>query len=253
MRARRAACVIAVIALTTGAARAENDHKYAVGARIRGVFVTRAMLSPFLLASTELTTMSGGAEFIVRKRTFDIVTSLDLTFISMRDGNFLGAGRDPSQDTHYTQFGNFGQLSMLSADVSIIGHSSVTRWLELRYGAGVGLGLVIGDVKVITNSRMCTAENANDGTRCFPISPTVGAIPLDQPDTQAKLDATQDPVKVDIADDPHYHVTRNKPPVIPVVNFLFALRFKVHKRLAFDVETGFRDAIFVGGAFHTLF
>jgi hypothetical protein len=253
MRARWLCGVVAVIALTTGAARAEDDHKYAVGARIRGVFATRAMLSAFLAASTELNTMSGAAEFIVRRRTFDIVTSLDLTFISLRDGNFLGAGRDPSQDTHFTQFGDFGQLSMLSADVSIIGHSSVARWLELRYGAGVGLGLVIGDVKVITNSRSCTAENAGDGTKCFPISPTVGPIPLGQPDTQAKLNATQDPAKVDIADDPHYHVTRNKPPVIPVVNFLFAFRFKVHKHLAFDVETGFRNAIFVGGAFHALF
>ncbi len=242
-----------MIALTCGPAFGEPDHRYAVGARIRGVFVTHAMMSGFLTASTELNSMSGGAEFIVRKRTFDIVTSLDLTFVNLRDGNFLGSGRDASLDTHFTQFGDFGQLSMLSADVSIIGHTALTQWLELRYGAGVGLGLVIGDVHTINNGPICTKDNAGDISKCFPVSPTVGPIPLDQPGAEAKLKQTEDPTKIDLAGDPHRHVTQNKPPVMVVVNLLVGFRFKVHRRLAFDVEVGFRDAIFVGGGFHTLF
>src|SRR5262245_22534799 len=110
----RIGVLLAVIALTPQSARA--DHDYALGARIRGIWVTNQMMSSFLATGTELQSMSGGAEFIVRKRTYDVVTSLDLTFVNLRDGNFLGAGRDPSQDTHYTQFGPFGQLSLLSAD-----------------------------------------------------------------------------------------------------------------------------------------
>jgi hypothetical protein len=248
----RIGVLLAVIALTPGVARAD-PHDYALGARIRGIWVTNQMMSSFLIAGTELQSMSGGAEFIVRKRTYDVVTSLDLTFVNLRDGNFLGSGRDPTQDTHYTQFGPFGQLSLLSLDVSIIGHTALTRWLELRYGAGVGLGLVIGDVFTTTNSRACTATNAGDITKCFPVSPTVGPIALGQPDTEAKLKATEDPAKVDLADDPHHHATRNKPPVMVVVNILVGLRFYVHRHLAFDVELGFRDAIFFGGAFHVPF
>jgi hypothetical protein len=250
---RFAGGVLLVMALTAGPAHAWEDHKYALGARVRGVWVTRAMMQSFLTASTELQTLSGAAEFIVRKRTYDVVTSLDLTFVNMRDGNFLGSARDAAQDSHFTQFGNFGQLSFLSFDVSIIGHTALTRWLELRYGAGLGMGLVIGDVWTINNGRQCTAQNANDISQCYPVSPTVGPIPLDRPDAEAKLRATEDPNKVDLADDPHRHVTRNKPPVMVVVNILIGLRAYVHKHLAFDVELGFRDAIFFGTAFHVPF
>lgn len=225
------------------------DPRYALGARIRGIWVTQSMLSTFLAASTEVQGMSGAVEFTHRRPTYDVVTSLDLSFLALRDGNFLGSGRDPAQDTHYVQFGGFGQLSFLSADVSIIGHNALTRWLEIRYGGGVGLGLVLGDIHTITNSRMCTAENVADPARCFPVSPTVGPIPLERPDTQAKLEATQDPAKLDLADDPHWHVTPDKPPVMVVVNLLVGFRFKVHRHLAFDIETGFRNAIFFGGGF----
>jgi hypothetical protein len=232
-----------------GAVEPPPEPKYALGARIRGLFVSNAMLSTFLTTGTEMNGMSGAVTFTYRKRTYDVVTSLDLTFLPLRDGNFLGKGRDPTQDVHYVQFGSWGQLSFLSLDVAIIGHNPLTRWLEIRYGGGVGLGLVIGDILMINNGRQCTAANAGDPTKCFPVSPTVGPIPIGQPDTEARLKATEDPKQQDLADDPHRHVTPDKPPVMVVVNLLIGFRFKVHRRLHFDIEGGFRNGAFFGGAF----
>ena len=233
---------------------ADWTHDYAIGARLRGVFVTPAMLAPFVQTTSSLQSMSGGVEFIYRRRTYDVVTSLDLMFAHMQDGNFLGNGHDPSQDTHFVQFGGFGQLSLLSIDVSIIGHTKLARWLELRYGAGVGLGLMLGDVMIVNNGRQCTAQNFTDGKQCYPRSQdgTVDA-PLGRPDSEAKLKATEKAGAIDLADTPHRHATNDKPPVLVVINVLVGLRFQVHKHLAFDVELGFRDAIFVGGGFHVLF
>ena len=232
----------------------DGDAKYALGARLRGVWVTPAMLAPFVQTTSGLQSIAGGAEFIVRHPTYDVVTSLDLTFVSLADGNYLGNGHDATQDTHYVQFGGFGQLTFLSADVSIIGHHAFNRWFELRYGAGVGLGLVLGDVHSINDGRQCTAQNYSDTTKCYPHTPdgTVD-IPLGRADTEAKLRATEKAGSIDLADDPHRHVSDNKPPVMIVINVQVGMRFKVHRHLAFDVDVCFRDAIFFGGAFHVLF
>jgi hypothetical protein len=236
------------------AAYGDEEPKYALGARVRGVWMTPAMLSPYVQTTSGLQSFAGGAEFIVRKPTYDVVTSLDLTFLSLTDGNFLGNGHDPSQDTHYVQFGSFGQLTFLSADVSILGHTALGRFVELRYGAGVGLGLVIGDVLIINNGRQCTSQNYSDLSKCYPHTPDGRVdIPLGRPDTEAKLKATEQPGVVDLADDPHRHATNNKPPVMVVLNIQAGLRVKVHRHLAFDLDVGFRDAIFFGGAFHALF
>jgi hypothetical protein len=242
----RVLVLLAVLAVTPARAAADDEPRHALGARIRGAWLTNAMLKSVMAAATEMNGLSGAVEYVYRQRRYDVVTSLDLTMLGMRDGNYLARGRDPSQDVHYVQFGGFGQLNLLSVDVSIIGHNDLTRWLEVRYGGGVGLGLLLGDIRLIANSRMCTAENAHDPSRCYPVSPTVGPIRPDDPQLEQKLAATEDPNKVDVADDPHRHVTQDKPPVLPVLNLVVGLRFKVHRHVAFDLEVGFRNAIFFG-------
>jgi hypothetical protein len=244
-----------LLALLVGvlAAPARGDEppaQYQLGARVRGIFITSDMLSPYLVARTSMESVAVGAELVFRRPTFDVVTSLDFAFTSPHDGNFLGRGKDPSMDTHYVEFHD---LNFLSVDVSIIGHTALTRWLELRYGAGMGLGLVLGDVLLTADSPRCTAQNASNPSQCYPISPTVGEIRLNQPDTQAKLKATENPSKIDLAIDPHRHVTADKPPVLPVLNVVVGLRFILQRHLASTVELGFRDAIFVGAALHYLF
>src|SRR5947199_1716229 len=111
--------------LTAATAHAQEDHKYELGARARGIFLTPTMLSAIAGTNSSLDSLAIGTEFVVRHRTYDVVTSLDFAFVDVSDGNFLGNGRDPSQDTHYFQFGNFGQLTFISADVSIIGHTAL--------------------------------------------------------------------------------------------------------------------------------
>src|SRR6266567_6449536 len=92
-----------------------------LGARARYIFVTKAMLSPYFAANTgtQLNSYSLGIEYVYRKpgKSWDVVTSVDFMWLSVDDGNYLGAGHDVASETHYTQFRN---LSFISADVSII-------------------------------------------------------------------------------------------------------------------------------------
>jgi hypothetical protein len=246
--------LVACVLCSTVPAGADEGQRYELGARIRGVWLTSAMIGAVAQTTSSMSTIAGAVEFVARRKTYDVVTSFDVTFINLQDGNWLGNGRDPSLDTHWIQFGNFGQLSFVSVDVSIIGHTPITRWLEFRYGAGVGLGGLVGDIHMINNGHQCTQANFRDPSQCYPHSSDGSVdIRLQQPDTQAKLNATAAPGVVDTADNPHWHVTDDKPPIMVVLNVQLGLRFYVQKHLAFDVDLGFRDAIFFGGGFHALF
>jgi hypothetical protein len=119
------------------------DWKHAIGAYARYMFVTELMLRPYTDTSTALNSFAVGLQYIHRFEKFDVVTSLDFSWMNMNDGNWLGKGNDPAFDTKYVQF---DKLSFLSADVAIIGHHAFNNWLELRGGAGLGLGVVFGNV-----------------------------------------------------------------------------------------------------------
>jgi hypothetical protein len=223
-----------------------------LGARVRGIFVTNLMLSPYLAANTgtSMESWSVGIEYVYRKpgKHYDIVTSLDFSWLDVHDGNYLGAGHDPSLDTHYVQFRNLG---FISADVSVIGWHKFLPWLELRYGGGLGIGYVPGDVLLTNNGTQCTAANARDTTQCYPvITGPINGKPTAQ--QEAALQASDNGQK-DTAQNPHRHVTGDKPPVMGVVNALVGLRFYPIPRLALTYELGFRNAIFTGIGVHYLF
>ena len=221
-----------------------------LGFRARYIFVTKAMLSPYFNANTgtQMNSYSLGLEYVYRKpgKSWDVVTSVDFSWLSVDDGNYLGSGHDPTLDTHYTQFRN---LSFISADVSIIGWHKFLPWLELRYGGGLGIGYVPGDVLITTNAN-CTTANANDPSKCYPLvtGPINGTPTADQ---EAKLKATEGG-GTDTNATPHRH-SGDKPPVMGVLNLLVGVRFYPIAHLAITVDLGFRDAMFTGVGVHYLF
>lgn len=226
--------------------------RHSLGARARYIFVTKLMLSPYFAGNTgtQLNSFSVGIEYVYRKpgKKYDIVTSLDFSWLPVEDGNYLGSGHDPSLDTHYTQFRN---LSFVSVDVSIIGWHKFLPWLELRYGGGLGIGYVPGDVLLTNNGPMCTLQNAKDTTQCYPlITGPISGKPTPAQEAQLKM---SEGGGTDTNTTPHRHVSGDKPPVMGVVNILVGLRFYPMKRMTITYEIGFRDAMFTGLNFHYLF
>jgi hypothetical protein len=226
--------------------------RHSIGMRARYIFVTKVMLSPYFNANTgtQLNSFSVGLEYVWRGpgKHYDVVTSLDFSWLPVDDGNFLGSGHDPSLDTHYTQFHN---LSFVSADVSIIGWHKFLPWLELRYGGGLGIGWVPGEVLLTNNGPMCTTQNANDTTQCYPlITGPINGKPTPAQEQQLKA---SEGGGTDTNTTPHRHPSADKPPVMGVVNLLVGLRFYVAKRMTLTWEIGFRDAMFTGFGLHYLF
>ncbi len=225
--------------------RFDYMHKYGLGARVRYLFVTELMLAPFLASAKAMNGASFGIEFEYRKPNYDIVTSFDASFFTFDSGNWLGSGHAADVDTKYTQFRN---LNFISLDVSIIGHRWLTPWMEIRGGAGLGLGVVTGDVLVTANSNQCNLGNVHDTTKCYPVggTPPIGPITSDA-QAEPGLKSTERPGNPpNLNTDPHRKQADKLSPVWPVLNILIGMRFRVHRHILLGWELGFRNSMFVG-------
>jgi hypothetical protein len=214
---------------------------YGAGVQVRGIFVPSWFLGAFLDRSTALNSASIGGEFIRRKGNFDLVASINFGFYSPPDGNYMGRGKNPAIDVDYIQFRN---LNVLAFDVAFIWHHDFLPWLSLIYGAGLGFGVVLGDIYRISNSG-CTPENAGDPSKCYPKG-------MDLANREAWLakNTCQGP---DGPDAPCLYREDGKWPVIPIVHLLIGLNFKVTEKISIRVDGGFHDAFYCGATGHYFF
>jgi hypothetical protein len=227
-----------------------GESPHALALRARWVTVPGWSIKPYLETGTQLDGgWSVGMEYLYRRTGFDVVVSADYSWLNAADGNYLAKNHPPATDVHYL---HFDKLSVLSADVSLIGHWNVLPWMEIRAGAGLGLGVVFGDIYQITNFD-CTLENAGDPSKCHPRNVEVNP---NDPATVDRLVAKRcDDNFVDGGRDtpsnPCYRRTDTYPfnvRVVPVINTLLGLRFRPHKNVYVHLEAGWRLVGFYLGA-----
>jgi hypothetical protein len=204
-----------------------NKRKWGVGARLRYVFVPQAMLNLFLEHSTSMNSVGFGAEVVGRKGESDIVFGIEYDGASPENGLYQDKGDDPGLCTSdagkcpdYTRFDGLG---MIGLDASFIWHANLSSKVQLRYGGGLGIGIVTG--AIYQTKMRCqpgtTVSDLDDPNACG--DPTVGA---NQVEPEKKSD--------------------DVPPVVPIINALIGARFLISDNLAVNVETGFRDLFYLG-------
>jgi hypothetical protein len=202
-------------------AQAPKKSELAVGARARMVFMPEAVLNLFLDHSTSMMSFGIGGEVVRRKGDFDIVFGLEYDSIGPESGLYLESGDVPDQNCvvngqcpDYVTFDNF---AVLGFDVSFIWHARLAGdRVMLRYGAGIGVGLVLGEI--YTTDTSCPAGTTVDD--------------LDDPNHCPQMGSR-------MAED-------DVPPVVPIVNVLLGARIKLIDKLTLNIEGGFRDVFFVG-------
>lgn len=242
-----------------------------------GMFATTDLLSVGLQVAQPVTQGGIGISHVHRRGTLDVVTTVDLSYLSPGDGNFLAAGKNGQLDTHFTRFSN---LNMVSVDVSLYYVKDLHPRVAFVLGAGIGLGMIFGDVSVVNNQGLGCAAAPGDVSRCHPVvnpntyalngnpapfwtdaignkQPLSGDILPSDPNFQRKLDglrASQADCLArkggdcrDTAEHPYYHSAAEKPPVMVVINVQLGLKIKVHRHLNINVMGGFRDGVVVGG------
>ena len=227
---------------TTVKAKPKRDVSYGFGLQVRGIFVPSWFLKLFLEESTSLNSASIGAEFIRRKGNFDLIASMNFGFYSPPDGNYLGRGKAPAVDTDYVVFRN---LNVLAFGVTFIWHHDFLKWLSLVYGAGLGFGVVLGDIYRISNGTGGCVTNPGDTSQCYPAG-------MDLNNRETWL-ANRQCSGGDSPGSPCQVREDGKWPVIPIVHLLIGLNFKVTDQISIRADMGWHDCFYGGATGHYLF
>lgn len=196
------------------------DLSYGVAARMVWVSVPSWLLHPFASQNVPLSSWGTGIQLFRRKGNFDIALSFNYQNMSPPNGNWLGNGNNPATDTSYLQFHNF---ALYGIDASFIWHAFFTDWFGMHYGAGVGIGIIGGNIqrtKALDGN--CTAQNVGDPNQCTHTSITSVASTAPLADV---------------------------PPVVPILNAVLGVDFRVPTLRGWEarIEGGFYDAFFLGG------
>jgi hypothetical protein len=190
----------------------EGAAKLGVGVRVRYVSMPSAILDLFVEFSQPMSSVGFALEVVRRKRDFDIVFGLESEKTSPDDGFWGEKGETPGQPGENPDFVQFDNFGLVSLDASFVWHKNFNEYVALRYGAGIGAGLVLGTI--YQTDTECT--RVGDVSSC---STPVGAPREESEDV---------------------------PPVVPIVNLLLGVRIKANDNLSFNIEGGFRDMFYFG-------
>ena len=210
--------------------------------RLRWVTVPKFMLNLFTKQNVPLSSWGTGIEFFRRKGNFDFAISLTYLNMSPHDGNWLGKGHDAGAPTPTSSSSGPGDVRRRR---SFVWHTDFTDWFGMHYGAGIGIGIVAGDILRTSNDNAaCNEANAGDldavppeGRRAAPARPAASTTcaawdpgPTTRP--SAPLRRAERPAR---AADRQRRRRRRLPAAAGA-------------RLGGKIEGGFYNAFFLGGA-----
>ena len=166
---------------------------------------------------------SFGLELIRRKGEVDLKLGFAFEDYTGADGDgdqFLQTG-DPVDDTEFIK----NSLQIISMDINVVGSTKITDWWHLLYGAGIGVGIVRGDLK-----RTDTFDQNGNRAPCSGVGDPIANC--------LEFEVVEDSV----------------PPAIPVLNMLLGMRFDFSKNVALRVEGGLRTlSVYTGAGFDFVF
>jgi len=231
--------------VASSAAPAPYSQQFGLAMRGRYVTVPSWFLGLFTKEATPLNSSGFVIEGFRRKDNFDISVGLGYQNMSPPFGNWLGRGKEASQDTDYVQVKG---MSLISLDVNFVWNAFINEYLGFYYGAGLGLGILTGKV-LRTSAANCNSSNVGDLTQCKPI------VCAGSTCTEAELAASEGG-KDNGPGEPHRFKESSIPGALPIINFVggMTLRFPEARGLELRLlEAGFHNAFFLGSSVAYLF
>lgn len=248
--------VAAVATFGTGAARAQpavstepavtgllapapaNGPRFGGALRARWVSVPGWFLGAFTSENVPLSAYAIGGEVFRRKGELDISLGLTYQRLGPKDGNWLGRGQDPAQETDFIQFRNFG---FVGVDFSFIWRTKLSPYTAFHYGAGLGLAFMTGKMLRISAGTPGCKDTPGDEQACRPLPcPASGCTE----DVLQKTEGLPDQGPTE----PHRFTDSNIPGAIPILNLTLGFDFYIPDvpGLEIRLEGGFYDAFFLG-------
>lgn len=188
--------------------------RHGLGLRLRYVFAPKGLIELFMEEAAGGMSQPGfGLDYVRRKKNFEFSVGIEYDKLDGKKGYYVesgGAANEPGT----TDFVEFDSLAWITVDASFVYHHPLTSMVALRYGGGIGLGIVTGDV--IKTDAICTGSNAQ--TDCAPSNNPAGEL-------NEKQDFFRFP---------------------PVFNLVGGVQFTPVRNMAINLEIGMRTLFYSG-------
>jgi len=207
------------------------EVEYGVGVRLRSVWVPRAVLELFVDRSAGGAQNFGfGVDLTRRRGTTELQLGFEYEHVTVGEGVWINKGDNVATgdeaDYVLSPDSSNHSLGWFTIEFTFLNHAEINKWLSFRYGGGIGLGIITGQLDHY--NVLCNGATNND------VDP--GCVP-------ARFNGA-----ADYSDDPGgaTPVSYNLPPVFPVVNAILGFEFKPTEKMTINVEGGLRTLPFLG-------
>ncbi len=195
------------------------SHYYGFGVRFRGLFVPSTLLERFAdVVPSGISKPELGVEAVRRKGNFETVVGLAWANISTDDGIWVDDLNDPDDNPSLIEFDGF---SWIALDINAIWKKPLRQDVALRYGLGIGVGFMMGDV--LETDYVCSGNQ----------------FTLDACTQSADATAIRKPLDL--------------PPVVPIMNAILGLQYAPSDQVAINLDAGLHSALYVGVSVDFLF
>jgi hypothetical protein len=214
---------------------AGGEVEYGVGVRLRSVWVPRPVLELFVTRTAGGAHNYGiGVDLTRRRGATELQLGFEFEHINVGQGVWINKGDNVAMgdEADYVlgpdrSTGSGNQFGWFTMEFSFFNHAEITPWLSVRYGAGLGLGVLIGE---IDHYNIICAPGATNA------SPTPGCVPMPRFNGTGTFSEGQETlVKYDLGT-----------PVFPVVNAVLGVQLKPTDHTTINLEGGIRTMPFVG-------
>lgn len=214
----------------SGATSTSQDGvEYGIGLRGRSVWVPKGVLELFLTrAAGGAHNYGAGLELTRRRGTTELQLGFEYERVTVGEGVWINKGDDVSRgdeaDYVLSPEHSGKHLGWFTIEFTFLNHAEVTKVLSVRYGGGIGLGILTGALE--HNNVFCNgATNSQPEPGCVPPRFNGDAEYAEGTETQ---------------------VAYELPPVFPVVNAILGLQIKPTDKLTINIEGGIRTLPFAG-------
>ena len=203
----------------TEQAEAGESTRLGIGVRLRQVFIPESVLEIFVEEAAGGGSHTGfGLELIRQKGNFALILGVEYEKLEAGEGVWIDKGDSiPTDEPDRIEFDDF---SWVGVDVNLVWQANLHRMLPFRYGVGLGVGFILGEV--LRTDLQCTSSD-------------VGSC---QPYEGRLNDRT-----------PEEDIW----PVYPIVSMLVGLQIRPVENLAITFEGGLRTVPFIGTSAAYLF
>jgi hypothetical protein len=207
----------------------DSEVEYGVGVRLRSVWVPKSVLELFLSRAAGGAQNFGlGVDLTRRRGTTELQLGLEFEHVNVGEGVWINKGENVAMgdeaDWVLSPKHSDHQLGWFTVEFTFLNHAEINKTFSVRYGGGLGLGIVIGELdhyNIVCNG----ASNAMPEPGCTPSN-------LGGNGTFSEGTLTQ--------------VAYSLPPVFPVVNAIVGLQIKPTEKMTINIEGGIRTLPFFG-------